>query len=63
MKDLFYLFLYYPQIVCLNLFLQIMVIEIIFNNKIQILSSEIIHIFTHTHTYNNLCTLLKEIYE
>jgi len=63
MKDLFYLFLYYPQIVSLNLFLQTMVIEIIFNNKIQILSSKIIHILTHTHTYNNLCTLLKEIYE
>jgi len=38
-----------------------MVIEILFNNKINFFSFEIIHNFTHTQ--NNLCTLLKEIYE
>jgi len=55
MKDLFYLFLYYPQIVCVNFFFQRMVIEILFKKKIQILSSKIIHIFTHTHTHIIIC--------
>jgi hypothetical protein len=53
MKDLFYLFSYYPQIMCLNLFFQRMVIEILFNNKFQFFSFEIIHIFTHTHTHTH----------
>jgi hypothetical protein len=48
MKDIFYLFLYYPQFMCLIFFPQRMVIEILFNNKIQVFSFE---------------TLLKEIYD
>jgi len=53
MKDIFYLFLYYPQrffhlqIMCLIFFPQRMVIEILFNNKIQNFFFEIIHIFTY----------------
>jgi hypothetical protein len=55
MKDIFYLFLNYPQrffhlqIMHLSFFFQRMVIEILFNHKIQFFSFEIIHIFTHTH--------------
>jgi hypothetical protein len=56
MKDIFYLFLYYPQrffhlqIICLNFFFQRMVIEILFNKRIQFFSFEKIHTHTHTHT-------------
>jgi hypothetical protein len=46
MNDIFYLLFYYPKIMCL---FQKMVTEILFNKKIQILSFETIHIFTHTY--------------
>jgi hypothetical protein len=46
-----------------------MVIEILFNKKIQkiLFSNEFTHTYTHNNNgnnnNNNLCTLLKEIYE
>jgi len=60
MKDIFYLSLYYPQIMCLNFFPQRMLFEIVFNKNSSFFL-EIIHIFTYI--YNFLGTLLKEIHE
>jgi hypothetical protein len=75
MKNRSYLFLHHPQrifhlqIMHLKFFFQIMVIEILFNKKIQkiLFSNEFTHTYTHNNNgnnnNNNLCTLLKEIYE
>jgi len=51
----FFLFLYYPQrilhlqIMCLILFSQRMVIQILFNNKIHLFSFAIIHIYIYIY--------------